>query len=131
MNNGTLTGLLLKMQTVRQQQDVIKRDFLEASTKAKGLQQTLQRLKMQEGQLSKVIKMARAQQMRKKAQEQAMEKAKRMREVAMQRKQAMETSKYRDLVASLLTDVRYDTGSRKTKRAIRKARKRVQKQRRR
>lgn len=114
-----MTGLLLGLQTVQQQRESARRELAEASNRIRSIQQNLRQIKTREARLQKLMATAKARE----ARADAMEKAKIARERAEKRQRDIANSKFRSAVASTLTDVRYDTGSRKTKRSIRKLRK--------
>ena len=117
-----MTGFLLGLQTLKQRQAEARSELAEVVAKARVLQRDLQKMKMQEARFRKVLSVSQAQQAQQKMRDRAFEKAKRAREVAEARKKNIETARFQNIVSELLTDVRYDTGNRKAKRAIRRMR---------
>lgn len=117
-----MTGFLLGLQTLKQRQAVARSELAEVVAKARVLQRDLQKMTMQEARFRKVLSVSQAQQAQQKMRDRAFEKAKRAREVAEERKKNIETARFQNIVSELLTDVRYDTGNRKAKRAIRRMR---------
>ena len=117
-----MTGFLLGLQTLKQRQAEARSELAEVVAKARVLQRDLQKMKMQEARFRKVLSVSQAQQAQQKMRDRAFEKAKRAREVAEERKKNIETARFQNIVSELLTDVRYDTGNRKAKRAIRRMR---------
>jgi len=122
MEDGSMTGFLLGLQTLKQRQAVARSELAEVVAKARVLQRDLQKMTMQEARFRKVLSVSQAQQAQQKMRDRAFEKAKRAREVAEERKKNIETARFQNIVSELLTDVRYDTGNRKAKRAIRRMR---------
>ena len=122
MEDGSMTGFLLGLQTLKQRQAEARSELAEVVAKARVLQRDLQKMKMQEARFRKVLSVSQAQQAQQKMRDRAFEKAKRAREVAEERKKNIETARFQNIVSELLTDVRYDTGNRKAKRAIRRMR---------
>ena len=128
MDDGSMTGFLLGLQTLKQRQGMARSELTDAISKARVLQGELKRMKIQEARFRKVLSISQARQSQQKMRDRAFEKAKRAREVAVERKKNTETARFQDIVASLLTDVRYDTGNRKAKRGIRRARRILKRQ---
>lgn len=116
-----MTGILLGLQTVQQQRDSAKRELAEASSRIRTLQTNLKQIRSRETQLRKLMATAKARE----ARANAMEKARLARERVEQRKGDIANARFRGAVSSTLTDVRYDTGNRKTKRAIRRLRRKT------
>lgn len=122
---STQTSLLLGLQTLRQQQETARRELAEASAKARMIQQNLKRIQVRETQLRRLLGTARARQAQQKARDMAAERTRRQQELVTARRRDAEAARFKGTVTSLLTDVRYDTANRRTKRAINRARRKV------
>jgi hypothetical protein len=141
VENGSMTSFLLSLQTLKQREGIARGQLREEIAKVKALQQELRgsfasvqsirrdlvQMQAQEKRFRMILSASQKKLAEQKMRERAMERARRQQENLTMRKKDLETAKFQGIVSELLTNVRYNTGGKKVRRAIRKARRKEQK----